>query len=211
MLKNLSKESIDLLDKPLNKIEYVVFDFETTGIHPEKGDRIIEIGAIKILSGFKISKNKFHRLIKTDKKISKESFDVHKISKNELKYGEDECVAIYDFIDFARGCVLVAHDSKKDMAFLKYSMKDYCVDPPFEVVIDTLTLSRRFTPFSAGHSLDVISERFNIKINSLFKRHRALFDAELTAQFFKFAIKNIFKNQCFSLFELIDYLDRKSF
>ncbi|MBC7196622.1 MAG: 3'-5' exonuclease, partial [Deferribacterales bacterium] len=116
MLKNLSKESIDLLDKPLNKIEYVVFDFETTGIHPEEGDRIIEIGAIKILSGFKISKNKFHRLIKTDKKISKESYDVHKISKNELKYGEDECVAIYDFIDFARGCVLVAHDSKKDMA-----------------------------------------------------------------------------------------------
>jgi DNA polymerase III epsilon subunit family exonuclease len=209
MLKSFSKEAIDLLDKPLNEIEFVVFDFETTGICPAKGDRIIEIGAIKILPEFKISKNKFHRLINTDKKISKESYEIHKISKNELMYGEDECVAIYDFIDFTRGCVLVAHDSKKDMAFLKYSMKDYHVELPFEIVIDTLTLSRKFTPFSAGHSLDVISERFNIKINSSFKRHRALFDAELTAKFFRLAVKKIFNTQCFTLFEFINYLDKR--
>ncbi|MBC7197513.1 MAG: 3'-5' exonuclease, partial [Deferribacterales bacterium] len=58
MIKHFSEESILLLDKPLNEVEYVVFDLETTGIFPERGDRIIEIGAVKIKNNFKISKTK---------------------------------------------------------------------------------------------------------------------------------------------------------
>lgn len=209
MIKHLSEESILLLDKPLNEIEYVVFDLETTGIFPERGDRIIEIGAVKINYNFKMSKTKFHRLIKTTKTISDSSFEIHKITERELKKGEDECVAIYDFIDFARGTVLVAHNASKDMAFLKHSLKDYFVENPFDIVIDTYTLSKKIDPTAAGHGLDAIIERYGLKSRSGFKRHRALYDAEVTALFFKFAAKKLFKTQCFTLFELTDFLDRR--
>jgi len=209
MIKHFSEESILLLDRPLNEVEYVVFDLETTGIFPERGDRIIEIGAIKINNNFKISKTKFHRLIKTTQTVSDSSFEIHKITENELKNGEEECVAIYDFIDFARGSVLVAHDASKDMAFLKHSLKDYFVENPFDIVIDTLSLSKKIAPLAAGHSLDAIIERYNLKGRSGFKRHRALYDAEVTALFFRFAAKKLFKTQCFSLFELTEFLDRR--
>jgi DNA polymerase III epsilon subunit family exonuclease len=209
MIRNLSEESITLLDKPLNAIDYVVFDFETTGINPELGDRIIEIGAVKIKANFRISKSKFHRLIKTNAIASKSSFDVHGISEDELLKGCDECVAIYDFIDFARGCVLVAHNASKDIAFLRHSLKDYLVDNPFEIFVDTLSLSRKLFPLASGHSLDAITERYRFKSVTGFKRHRALYDAEITALFFRFAVKKLFRNQCFSLFELLEFLKRR--
>ena len=41
----------------LDKETYVVFDLETTGLHPETGDSIIEIGAVKLKEG-KIIDNK---------------------------------------------------------------------------------------------------------------------------------------------------------
>lgn len=200
--------TIDLLDSPLKSVEFTVFDLETTGIHPQNGDRILEIGAIKLTKNFRVSKNKFHRLIKSDVEVPEESFKIHGISTEELKKGEDECVALYDFFDFARGTVLVAHNASKDIAFIKHTLKEYMVENPFNIVIDTLRLSRKSDPLAIGHNLDKITERFNININSPFKRHRALYDAEVTVAFFKIVLKSIFKAKNFTLLELIEFIEK---
>lgn len=204
----IDEDSIEILDSPLKDVEFTVFDLETTGIHPQNGDRILEIGAVRIQKNFKLSKNKFHRLINSDANVTEESFRIHGISQEELKKGTDECVAIYDFFDFARGSVLVAHNASKDLAFIRHTLNEYYVENPFNITIDTLKLSRRMDPLAVGHNLDKITERFNISIKSSFKRHRALYDAEVTAAFFRIMIKNIFKSRFFTLLELVEFVEK---
>ena len=204
----INKNTIDLLDSPLKDVEFTIFDLETTGVHPQNGDKILEIGAVKLTKNFRISKNKFHRLIRSDIDVPEESFKIHGISSEELKKGEDECVALYDFFDFARGTILVAHNASKDIAFIKHTLKEYMVETPFDIVIDTLKLSRKSDPLAAGHNLDKITERFNIAVKSPFKRHRALYDAEVTATFFKIVLRSIFKKKNFTLLELIEFIEK---
>ncbi|KAA0257170.1 hypothetical protein FHQ18_11425 [Deferribacter autotrophicus] len=50
---NYSSEVKEILDTPLNMLTFVVFDIETTGIHPENGDKILEIGAVKLHPDFR--------------------------------------------------------------------------------------------------------------------------------------------------------------
>lgn len=199
-------EISELLDKPLNDISFVIFDLETTGLHPEQGDQIIEIGAFKVEEGFKLNRTPFHSLVKSDKDISETSSNLHGITINDLKNAPDICTVLYDFIDFYRGSILVAHKASKDIAFLRSAMREYFIDADFSFVIDTIKLSQKLYPDFKYHNLDYLIEKHKIKIDSKFKRHRALYDAEATAKIFLKMIKKIFNESCFHLAELREFI-----
>lgn len=120
---------VELLDKPLDEVSFVVFDLETTGLNPDNGDQIIEMGAFKIEEGFKLVRDPFHTMVKPDIFIPNE---IHGITEVELKNAPDICTALYDFIDFSRGSVLVAHKASKDIAFLRAAMREYLIDDSFD-------------------------------------------------------------------------------
>jgi DNA polymerase III epsilon subunit family exonuclease len=198
-------EIADFLDLPLNKVSFVVFDLETTGLHPEQGDQIIEIGAFRI-EEFKLLKDPFHTMVKPDRDITYSNSAIHGITQMELKNAPDICTALYDFIDFTRGAVLVAHKASKDIAFLRSAMREYLIDNSFPLIIDTVKMSQRVYPDFKFHNLDYLIEKHKIVISSKFKRHRALFDAEATSKIFLRMLKKIFKENCFHLSELKEFL-----
>lgn len=208
-MNRFNNKEIKFLDTPLNELSYVVFDLETTGTQPEYGDKIIEIGAVQINPGFRIVNSKFHTLVNPFVEIPKSSTEIHGITNEKVNSAPDVCTAIYDFIDFAKGSVLVAHDAGKDFSFLKSEMRDYRISNPFKFLLDTLRLSRIVNPASKAHSLDYITDSYNIRINGPYKRHRALYDAEVTAVFFRILMHRIFENFCFTLIELENFIDKK--
>ncbi|MGC8925230.1 MAG: 3'-5' exonuclease [Calditerrivibrio sp.] len=197
---------VEFLDKPLDEVNFVVFDLETTGLNPDNGDQIIEMGAFKIEEGFKLIRDPFHTMVKPDIFIPNE---IHGITEMELKNAPDICTALYDFIDFSRGSVLVAHKASKDIAFLRAAMREYLIDDSFDfLVIDTIKFSQRLYPDFKYHNLDYLIEKHHVSINSKFKRHRAVYDAEATAKIFLKMIRKIFNERCYLLSELFEFISK---
>lgn len=208
-MKHLDSSAVEILDTPLNKLSYVVFDLETTGTNPEEGDKIVEIGAVKIAPGFRIQRSKFHTLVNPEITIPESSTKIHGITNEKISDAPDICIALYDFIDFAKNSIIVAHDARKDFAFLKSEMKDYSISNPFRFVLDTLKLSKIMNPTASKHNLDNITEMYNIRIKGPYQRHRALYDAEATSVFFRILMKRIFRETCFTLIDLENLINER--
>ena len=158
----------------------VVFDFETTGLSPKNGDRVIEIGAVAIEDG-KLT-DEFHSLIHTERKIHWAARRVHGIS-NQMLYDKPPPALIFsEFYRFIGSDPLIAHNAAFDLRFLEneFAKLNLSLENPHYC---TLKLSRLHNRTLSSHKLENVAryllgaaavERFNL--------HRALDDARLTAE-----------------------------
>ncbi len=162
----------------LRKLTYLVFDTETTGLHPSEGDEIIQIGAIRIVNNRLLYHETIDQLIDPCRPVPEESVAIHGIQP-ELLVGQPTIDQVLPhFHHFAEGSVLVAHNAAFDMKFLQ--MQEDQVGIRFDnPVLDTLLLSSVIHPNLESHSLDGIAERLNVKIIG---RHTALGDAIVTGE-----------------------------
>jgi len=161
---------------------FTVFDLETTGLHPSNGDRIVEIGAVRIEKGVIQEKDTFCALVNPQRKISPEASRIHKISDEDVIGSPTIEEVLPQFLDFAKGTVLVAHNAEFDLSFLE-AEKEMCwgyIEVP--ECLCTLNLSRTVFPHEYRHNLDIVAERLKLKDSG--SRHRALPDVLLTAQAF---------------------------
>ncbi len=157
--------------------DYVVFDIETTGFSPVN-NQIIEIGAVKVSAGKVV--DRYSTFINPEVPIP---FAIEKLTGIR-----DEDVMDYPtiteilpgFFEFIKGCVLVAHNANFDMSFLLENAKRMGLPNDF-TYIDTVGISRVLLPGQAKHTLDAVAKTLNI---SLENHHRAVDDAEATAQIF---------------------------
>jgi len=195
-----------ILDTPIEKASFVVFDIEATGTSPENGDRIVELAAVKILPGLKIDNEKFQSLVNPDRDIPQRVIDIHGITNEDVANAPDICKVIYDFFDFGRGCIPIAHRASKDFALLRAEMRDYGIESPFEIWLDSLRLSRVFYPDARKHNLDAIIERFNITSHTGYKRHRAYHDALNTALAVRIMLRKAISENTYLVGELVEYL-----
>lgn len=158
----------------------IIFDTETTGLKAEKGDRIIEIGAIELVNRFPTG-NTYHQYINADgQEIHPDAERVHGISAESLADKPVFADIAEDFIKFFTGAKLIAHNAKFDMGFVNAELKRMSIKPfPWTTVIDTLQLARHKHPMGPN-SLDALCKRYNID-NSHRTKHGALLDAELLA------------------------------
>ncbi len=161
----------------------VFIDTETTGLHSESGDRIIEIGAIEIVGRERTGKE-LHYYLQPDRPIDAGATDVHGIRDEDLV----DCPRFADvsdeLIEFLRSSELIAHNASFDLGFLDAELARLS-EPPCESikaickVVDTLALARRKYP-GARHKLDDLCQRFSIDISGR-QLHGALKDAGLLA------------------------------
>jgi DNA polymerase III subunit epsilon len=160
----------------------IIFDLETTGLDPERGHRVIEIGAVEIVNKIKTGKF-FHKFVNPETDISPGAFRVHGISSDFLKDKPKFGDIVEDFLFFIGEDKLVIHNAPFDMKFINSELSILGLERiAYERAIDTLTLARRKFPGSPA-SLDALCKRFNVSTQiRKDKGHGALLDSELLYQ-----------------------------
>jgi DNA polymerase III subunit epsilon len=175
-----SEQSRELADRKLADLSYTVFDTETTGLDPSKGDEIIQIGATRIVNGKLRRQECFEQLVDPQRTIPAASIPLHGIEP-AMVAGQPTIDAVLPaFHAFAHDTVLVGHNAAFDMRFfeLKEERTGVRFDQP---VLDTLLLSALVHPQQESHQLEAIAERFDVAVLG---RHTALGDAMVTAEVF---------------------------
>ena len=158
----------------------IVLDTETTGLSPEQGHRVVELGCVELLNRIPTGAT-FHAYLNPDRDMPAEAFAVHGLSAEFLRDKPRFGDVVDDFLAFLGDAPLVAHNAQFDFGFLNHELGT-CGHPAvsLERMIDTLTLARRRHP-GAKHSLDALCTRYGVD-RSHRVLHGALLDAELLAQ-----------------------------
>ncbi len=156
---------------------FVVFDIETTGFSPVH-DRIIEIGAVKVEKGE--IKERFSSFVNPDVPIPLEIEKLTGIHDGMVVDAPMIEEALPHFLEFCQDAVLVAHNASFDMSFIIENTHRLGLKKEFTYV-DTVGIARLLLPHQAKHKLDAVAKTLGI---SLENHHRAVDDAEATAEIF---------------------------
>ena len=157
--------------------DFVVFDIETTGFSPVS-NRIIEIGAVKVVNG-EIA-DKFSTFVNPQVPIP---FHIEKLTSINDSMVMDAPVieeVLPQFMEFCGDAVMVAHNASFDMSFIKENVMRQQLNKTFTYA-DTLGIARVLFPNQAKHTLDAVCKTMGV---SLENHHRAVDDAGATAEIF---------------------------
>jgi len=167
-----------------NKV-FLAFDLETTVLHPELGDRIIEIAAIPIFNKKIKFKYSFHTLVNPMIYIPGEVSRFHKLNNEDVSEAPTLLEVFPRFKEYVDDAILVSHNSKMDFRFLDMAAKESGMFSIDNYYIDTLEVSKYFLE-SGPYNLEYLSKKFNLGVKNF---HRAWDDALATARLFQKYIK----------------------
>mgnify|MGYP003326870959 FL=1 len=158
----------------------IVLDTETTGLSPDNGDRIVEIGCVELINHVPTN-NTYQVYLNPEKDMDPGAEKVHGLT-NEFLLDKPKFIEIADsFLDFIGDSNLIAHNADFDINFLNSELvrakKDKINN---DRVVDTLKIARSKFP-GARNSLDALCKRFFVD-NSNRSLHGALLDSELLAE-----------------------------
>ena len=182
--------------------KYVVFDLETTGLYPNSGDSIIEIGAVKLENGEII--DRFDELINPGILLSDEIINITGINNEMLKDKRSELDVVKDFMTWVGDLPMVAHNARFDISFMDQAYSKYNLGELKNTVIDTLGLSRYLESKERYHNLATLVKRYEIPWDED-KHHRADYDSEGTALIFFKMLRKLELNNFKTLKDLCNY------
>ncbi len=158
----------------------IIFDTETTGLDPNNGDRLVEIGCIEMVNRITTGEV-FHAYFNPQRDMPMEAERVHGLSVAFLADKPLFAARAADLLAFLADSPLVAHNAQFDFGFLNAELRA-CGQPEVDLgrMIDTLGMARKRHP-GAKHSLDALCVRYGID-RSHRQLHGALLDSELLAQ-----------------------------
>ena len=160
----------------------IVFDTETTGLDPQGGDRMVEIGCIEMVNRVPTGRT-FHAYFNPGRPMPPGAEAVHGLSDAFLADKPSFHEKAEELLEFLGDAVLVAHNAGFDFAFLNAELGQCLRDPVCRSrMIDTVALAKTRHP-GAKLSLDALCTRYGIDRSHRVK-HGALLDAELLAQLY---------------------------
>jgi len=158
----------------------IVLDTETTGLSPNKGDRVVEIGCVELINHVP-TENTFQVYLNPERDMDEGAQRVHGLTNEFLLDKPKFSEIAEEFISYIGESKIIAHNASFDINFLNSELarahKSKISD---ERVVDTLKMAREKYPGSRN-SLDALCKRFLVD-NSNRKLHGALLDSELLAE-----------------------------
>lgn len=181
---------------------YVVFDLETTGFSPTQ-NRIIEIGAVKVVDGKIV--DKFSTFVNPEVPIPFRIEELTGINDNMVLDAPVIEQALPDFMDFCQDAVMVAHNASFDMSFIEENCRRQRIEKEFTSV-DTVALARVLLPQLNRYKLDTVAKALHV---SLENHHRAVDDAGCTAEIFVKFVEMLKERDAYAL-DAVNRLGRTS-
>ncbi|MEW6695059.1 MAG: DNA polymerase III subunit epsilon [Pseudomonadota bacterium] len=159
----------------------IVLDTETTGLSPQDGDRIIEIGCVELVNR-RLTGNNRHYYLNPERDIHEDALRVHGITLEFLADKPRFAEVAPELLDYLQGAELIIHNAPFDLGFLDAEFARLGLGPTRSVVrgvIDTLVMAKELWP-GKRNGLDALCDRLGVD-NSSRQLHGALLDAELLA------------------------------
>lgn len=160
----------------------IVLDTETTGLNPDTGHRIIEIGCVELIDRRRTGNN-YHQYINPEREIDDGAIAVHGITNEFLSDKPVMSEVCAEFLEYVKGGELVIHNADFDTGFIDAefalqkesfgTIADHCA------VVDTLKMARDLHP-GQKNNLDALCRRYEVD-NSQRDLHGALLDARILA------------------------------
>lgn len=184
---------VEMKKDPKNWFElgpFVIFDLETTGMSAVK-DRIVEIAAVRVdIDG---DRTRFHSLVNPRMKIPFYARKVHGISDEDVADAPTFSEVGIQFLDFAAGSTLVAHNARFDLSFLQESLARSGRSPWRGKTMDSIPIIKNAYPGLPSYSLQNLRTTFNLGDETDGPAHRAFADVEWTLEIFEMAMQGLLK------------------
>ncbi|MDG5789566.1 exonuclease domain-containing protein [Evansella sp. AB-P1] len=193
----------DSLEIPFSDLNVIVFDLETTGFYPSKGDKILSIGAVKVNGDHVLEDDVFYSLILSQDAPSKEIEELTGITKDQLEKAPPIEKVLIDFYKYIQGNTLVAHHATHERNFMQHMTWNVLRTQFEHRIVDTTFLTKIIEPSGNLITLDDCCNHFGITIN---QRHHALHDAIGTAKLWAENIGTIQKLGFSNLKDVYTYL-----
>ena len=159
----------------------IFFDTETTGLYPDQGDRIVDIGCVEMVNR-QLTGNHLHLYLNPERASHEEAQRIHGLTEAFLADKPKFAEVADQFLEFVAGAELVIHNAPFDIGFINAELKRArrpLINDVIAGVRDTLLMAREMFPGKAN-SLDALCRRLEVD-NSGRQLHGALLDAELLA------------------------------
>jgi len=161
----------------------IVLDTETTGLHPDNGDRIVEIGCVELFNRRPTGRT-LHHYVNPERDSEPGALEVHGLTREFLGDKPRFAEVAEAIIEFLAGAELLIHNAPFDEAFLDAEFARISL-PRFRLhcrtrVVDTLEIAKELHP-GKRNSLDALCERYQVS-NAHRVLHGALLDAQLLAE-----------------------------
>lgn len=160
----------------------VFLDTETTGLEPELGHRVVEIGCLEMVNR-RLTGRQLHCYLNPQRDMPAAAQEVHGLSSEFLSDKPLFADVADEFIQMIEGAELIIHNAPFDVAFLNSELQRVRRSPVVELaagVVDTLSMAREMYP-GKSNSLDALCRRLGVD-NTHRERHGALLDAGLLAE-----------------------------
>ncbi len=169
-----------LLAAGIDEVPIVYLDVETTGLHPELGDRVVEIGALRC-EGDEVL-DAMQQLVNPQRRIGRGALAVHGITADMVADAPPFAQLATDVLGLLSGAIFVGHNAPFDLGFLAQEFASAGIDMPPMIALCTLRLSRRVYRLPS-HSLANVTEALGIDVVG--ETHRAFTDVLLTKALFE--------------------------
>ena len=163
----------------IDETDFLIVDVETTGLSPDSGDRVCEIGAVKIRGGAVIES--FGSLINPQRPISAGAYAVNRISPQMVADAPLFSEIAETIIRLLDESVVVAYNAPFDVSFINHELRLAGHKPMKNVVADALVLARQLLPGLGKYPQENVARILGIPFPV---KHRALEDVMVTAKIF---------------------------
>ena len=190
----------DEVETPLSETVFCVIDLETTGMGPDA--RITEIGAVKVRGGEVLGQ--FQTLVNPGIPIPGFITRLTGITNSAVARAPKLREVFPSLVEFARGCVMVAHNARFDMGFILRASQNLGYEWPSTTVVDTVSLARRIIPRHEvrNYQLSTLASYFSASISPT---HRALDDVGATVDLLHGLIARVGNQHVTTLEDLLQF------